>query len=96
MDKQTTIREDLKAFILKKVKETVTPDKPYFFIRWSGLFELCKQYNQDILELIDELANEGKVKKAIIKGRLALTLPSLSISKKTRELVQEFMDFIKR
>jgi hypothetical protein len=48
------------------------------------------------LELIDELCKEKRLKKAIIKGRLALTLPDLAISKKTKSIINEFEEFLKR
>ena len=90
------IREAMKQFIIEKVKESVSLDKPYFFLKWSGLTELCRQYNLDLLELVDELHAEKKIKKVLIKKRLALTLPELAISDKTKKLMQEFQEFTKK
>jgi len=90
----------LKEFILKKVKESVSIDKPYFVIKWSGLFELCRSMNEDLLAIIDEMDKEGTIRKALIKtkkGRklLAITLPELSISTKNKQLLKEFLEFMK-
>jgi len=90
------IREDLKNFIVEKVKQSVTIDRPYMFIKWSGLYELCRMYNVDLLELIDELCKEKRLKKALIKNKLALTLPDMSISQKTRQLLEEFQSYLNR
>jgi hypothetical protein len=90
------IREDLKRFIIEKVKNSVSKDKPYMFVRWSGLYELCKAYHLDLLELIDELCKENRLKKAIIKGKLALTLPNMIISKKAQSILKEFQEFTNR
>jgi len=87
------VREDLKNFIVKKVKENVSEDRPFFFVKWSGLYELCKSYQVDLLELIDELCAEGKLKKALINKKLALTLPELNISKKAKSIIKEFEKF---
>jgi hypothetical protein len=91
-----SIREDLKDFIVEKVKSSVSPDRPYMFVRWSGLYELCKAYHLDLLELVDELCREKRLRKALIKGKLALTLPNMAISKKAREIVEEFQKFIEK
>jgi len=88
-----SIKEDLKRFIIEKVKSSVSEDRPFFFVRWSGLYELCKNYQVDLLELIDELCTEGKLKKALINKRLALTLPELNISKKAKSIIKEFEKF---
>ena len=88
------IREDIKNFIVKKVKESVSPERPYFFVRWSGLFELCKSYGLDLLELVDELCSENRLKKALIRKKLALTLPDMITTQKTKALLKEFKEFI--
>jgi hypothetical protein len=90
------IKRQLKAFILEKVKASVTPEKPYFFVRWSGLYELCKYYNIDLIELIDEMHNQGLIKKALIKKKLAITLPDIEISQKVNKILKEFEEFLKR
>ena len=91
------IKDALKNFIVEKVsKETSLPDKPYFFVRWSGLYELCKEYHLDLLELIDELVSEGKLKKALIKGKLALYLPSVTVNTKAKKMKNEFENFLKQ
>jgi len=90
------IREDLKNFIIEKVKSSISKDKPYYFVKWSGLFELCKAYNLDLLEIIDELVEEKRLKKAIIKNKLALTTPDMAISKKAKTIIEEFNQFLKK
>jgi hypothetical protein len=91
------IRENLKSFILQKVRESTNKDKIYFFVKWSGLFELCRSYNENLLQLIDEMVEQGFLKKALIKGKLALYLPEYSemVNKKTRTLKSEFENFLK-
>ena len=90
------IKEQLKQFILEKVKENVSADKPYFFVKWSGLYELCRLYQVDLVKIIDELCKEGRLKKALIKGKLAITLPSMVINKKTSKLLKDFQKFISK
>ena len=90
-----SIRENIKNFIVKKVKEETNPDRPYFFVRWSGLFELCKSYGLDLLELIDELVSENRLKKALIKKKLAIYLPQYTPSKKLKQIKNEFEEFLK-
>ena len=91
-----TIKEDLKDYIVELVKKNVSIDRPYFFIRWSGLSELAKQYGLDILELIDELHNEKRIRKVLIKNRLAITLPEYTVSKKVKQLLNDFEQFRKK
>ena len=91
----SNIREDIKNFIVKKVKESISPDRPYFFVRWSGLFELCKSYGLDLLELVDELVSENRLKKALIKKKLAIYLPQYTPSKKLKQMKNEFEEFLK-
>jgi hypothetical protein len=90
------IKEVMKDYIVEKVKQSTSIDRPYMFVRWSGLAELCRMYNLDLLQLIDELAEEKRIKKAVIKGRLALSLPDLAVSKKVKSLLQEFQEFLKK
>ena len=89
-----SIREDLKNFIVEKVKQEVNTDRPYYFVRWSGLYELCGAYSLDLLELIDELVKEKRLKKALIKGKLAVTLPNIPLGKQNK-LMKEFQEFLK-
>jgi len=96
MEKQ---KELLKKFILKKVKESVTPERPYFIVKWSGLFELCRSMNEDLLDIIDTMDREGLIRKALIRTKsgkkiLAITLPELPISNKNKQLLKEFLDFV--
>jgi len=90
------VKDQVKKFIVKKVKDNVSPDRPYFFIRWSGLYELCKSYNLDLLKLIDEMHEEGLLRKVLIRGKLALTTPELArtANKKTKAILEEFKQFI--
>ena len=88
------IKQQLKQFIIKKVRENTTEEKPFFFLKWSGLYELCKNYNVDLIKLIDEMTKEGLIRKALIKGRLAIALPDKSIlSKKNKAILKEFKEF---
>ena len=100
MNEPKDVKDQLKKFILKKVRESVSIDKPYFIIKWSGLFELCRSMGQDLLEIIDQMDQEGIIKKALIKtkkGRklLAVTLPELPVSSKNKKLLEEFLEFVK-
>ena len=88
------IKQQLKQFIIKKVRENTTEEKPFFFLKWSGLYELCKHYNVDLIKLVDEMAEEGLIRKALIKGKLAIALPDKSIfSKKSKAILKEFKEF---
>jgi hypothetical protein len=89
------LKEKLKLYILEKVKQSTSDDRPYFFVKWSGLFELCKIYGQDLLVLIDEMVAEGNLKKALIKGKLALYLPSVTVNTKAKKIKDEFENFLK-
>jgi hypothetical protein len=99
MDKQ---KKQLKAFILQKVKNSTSPDRPYFIVKWSGLNELAKALGYDLLEVIDEMCKENVLKKALIPSKdrktklLALYLPSIPISKKAKDIMQEFQKFINK
>ena len=88
------LKEALKEFIIEKVKQTIRPDRPFMFVKWSGLHEICKYHGFDLLELIDELCQEKRLKKAIIRNKLAITLPNMITSKKASELMKEFQKFI--
>jgi len=93
-------KELLKKFILKKVKESVTAEKPYFIVKWSGLFELCRSMSEDLLDIIDTMDREGLIRKALVRTKsgkkiLAITLPELSISNKNKQLLKEFLNFVK-
>ena len=90
------MKEQLKAYIVELVKRSTTSDKPYYFIKWSGLPDLVKSYGYDILKLIDELVVEGKLKKALIKGRLAVYLPNVNVNQKTKQLKKDFENFLKQ
>jgi len=89
------IKEGLKNYIIELVKTKTNEKNPWFFIRWSGLSELCQIYGYDVIDLIDELASEKKIKKALIKGKLAISLPTYA-NKKVRSLKQEFEEFLKK
>jgi hypothetical protein len=90
-----SIKEALKNYVVELVKKNTSDDKPYFFIKWSGLPELAKQYGLDILDIIDELANEGRLKKALIKKKLAIYLPNRTISQKAKILKNDFERYLK-
>ena len=90
------MKEALKAYILEVVKKNTSNEKPFFFIRWSGLADLAKVYHYDVLNLIDELVAEGKLKKALIKGKLAVYLPNVNVNFKAKKLRQDFESFLKQ
>jgi hypothetical protein len=96
--KKEDIREKLVAFILEKVRKETTPDKPYYFIRWSGLFELCKNYGIDLLNLIDYMVDKKLIGKALIKRRLAIYLLDNKpyIQNKTKTIFKEFEEFLNK
>ena len=94
------VREKLMRFILKKVREETTIDRPYYIIKWSGLFELCKAHNQDLLEIIDQMVEKGLLKKALIPSKknkkvklLAVALPDRVLTSKAKNLLKEFEAF---
>ena len=94
------VREKLMRFILKKVREETTIDRPYYIIKWSGLFELCKVHNQDLLEIIDQMVEKGLLKKALIPSKknkkvklLAVALPDRVLTSKAKNLLKEFEAF---
>jgi hypothetical protein len=90
------IKEKLVAFILEKLRKETSPTKPFYFIRWSGLFELCRQYEIDLLKLIDDMASRGLIGKALIKKKLAIYLLEYKpyIQGKTKKVFQEFQEFL--
>jgi hypothetical protein len=101
MDK---IKEKLMKFILEKTRENTSVEKPYFILKWSGFFELCRAYDQDLLEIIDKMADKGLIRKALIPTKkkdkngkpiklLAIALPENLISKKAKSLIEEFENF---
>jgi hypothetical protein len=95
------IREELKKFIVEKVKQETSLDKPYFIVKWSGLFELARTYGVDLLELIDSMEKEGLIKKALLptknkKKLLAIYLPDRAVSNKAKNLLKEFQSFLKK
>ena len=89
------VKEKFKNYILKKVYENTTSEKPYFFIKWSGLYELARHYQLDLLQIIDELVSENRLKKALIKKKLAIYLPQYTPSKKLKQMKNEFEEFLK-
>jgi hypothetical protein len=102
MDDKT--KERLIKFILKKVKENTSLDKPYYILKWSGLFELCKSQGFDLLNIIDDMASQGLIKKALLPTKkkdkqgkpiklLAIALPDMIVSKKAKNILDEFNSF---
>jgi len=89
------MKEALKKFIYEKVKQATTPERPYYFIRGTGLRELCQSYGIDILELIDEMTKEGLVKKALINNKLAIYIYRPINRKKLETIQKEFEQFLK-
>jgi len=89
-------KEQLKDYIVDLVKRSTSKDRPYFFIKWSGLPDFAKTYGFNIIDLVDELVAEGRLKKALIKGRLAIYLPEFQISKKVKQLQEDFERFLKQ
>jgi hypothetical protein len=92
------IKEKLIKFILKKVEENTTENRPYYILKWSGLSELCRTYGYDLLKLVDLMVERGLIKKALIptksgKKILAIALPHRIKSKKTKNLIEEFENF---
>ena len=93
------ITKKLIQFILKKVEENTTPQRPYYILKWSGLTELCNAYGKDLLKIIDYMAEQKLIKKALIptktgkKKLLAIALPNRITSKKAKNLLQEFEEF---
>ena len=97
------VKEALKAYILEKVKQETSDNKPYFIVKWSGLAELAKHYRFDLLQIIDEMEEEGLIKKALIptkkdrkKKLLAIYLPNRIISTKAKKIIQDFESFISK
>jgi hypothetical protein len=98
------IKKGLKQFIVEKVKESTSEERPFFIVKWSGLYELTKSYGIDLLKLIDEMEQEGLIKKALLptkKGKnkiLAICLPERAKigSKKAKMIMNEFQEFLKR
>jgi hypothetical protein len=95
-------KELLKKFIIEKVAKETSEQRPYYLVRWSGLFELAKSQGFDLLKIIDELVEENKLRKALIPSKknkkeklLALYLPNRIISKKQKQIISEFEEFIK-
>ena len=96
------IKQALKMFIIQKVRDNTSSEKPYFVIKWSGLYELTKAYNIELLSLIDEMEKEGLIRKVLLPSKknkqhkfLAICLPENVSSKKTRLMINEFEAFQK-
>ena len=101
---RSKVKAKLEKFILEKVKQGTTVDKPYFILKYSGMHELCKSYGFDLLEIIDDMHSKGLIRKALIptkrkdeKGKpikiLAIALPENLLSKKAKNLIEEFENF---
>ena len=92
------IRGALKQYIIELLKQKTNKNNPFFFLKWSGLNELTKSYGIDLIELIDEMVKEGLIGKALIRKKLAIYLPENKpyISKKFKELKEEFEEFLKK
>ena len=95
------IKQQLMEFILHKVKQETSKDSPYFILKWSGLAELCKVHGYDLLEIVDTMVELGLVKKALLPSKkdrkkklLAIYLPNMVITEKTKKLLREFESFI--
>jgi len=92
------VKEDFKRFLLQKIRENTSLQKPYYILKWTGLFELAKSLGLDLIEIVDQLANEGVIKKALLPtkgGRklLAVSLPEFALSSKSKALLEEFLKF---
>ena len=95
-------KELLMEFIIHKVKEATTLEKPYYFVKWSGLFELARSMGYDLLEIIDNMVDRGLLKKALIKTKkggkkvLAIYLPQYDPAVSKSKLLKEFQEFIEK
>jgi len=92
------IKEALKQYIIELVKQKTNKANPFFFLKWTGLSELTKLYGVDLLELIDEMVEEKLIRKALIKGKLAVYLPENApyINKKLQVLKNDFENFLRK
>jgi hypothetical protein len=80
-------------FVLKK--ET-SPDRPFYFIKWSGLFELCQRYEINLLKLIDEMVSKDMIGKALIKKKLAIYLSEYKPYVQKKKIFKEFEEFLSK
>ena len=92
------VKEDFKRFLLEKIKENTNPQKPYYILKWTGLFELARSLGLDLVEIVDQMAKEGIIRKALLptktgKRLLAVALPEYSLSSKSKALLEEFLKF---
>jgi hypothetical protein len=90
------VKEKLIAFILEKLKKETSSNKPFYFIRWSGLYELCKQNGFDLLELVDEMVDKGLIGKALIKKKLAIYLSEYKPYVQRKKIFKEFEEFLSK
>jgi hypothetical protein len=90
------MKEALKQFIYEKVKNSTTQEKPYFFVRGSGLQELCRIYNVNLLELIDEMVNEKLLCKGLVNKKLVLYIHKPINKKRLEAIREEFERFLNR
>ncbi len=88
------IQEKLKQFIYQLVKENTSPEKPYFYIRGSGLSELCQKYQQNLLNLIDQMVKEKIVKKGLVNNRLVLYIYQPINKRRLEQIDKQFREFL--
>ena len=92
------IKEALKQYIIELVRQKTNETNPYFFLKWTGLNELTKVYGFDLINLIDEMVEEKLIRKALIRGKLAIYLPENApyINKKLQTLKNDFEKFLRK
>ncbi len=89
------VKTKLMKFILQKVREKTSPDRPYFFIKGSGLKELVEAHGLDLLKLVDEMAKLKMLRKGLVRGRLVLYVHQPVNRKRLQKLEEEFESFCK-
>ncbi len=90
------IKEKIKDFIVEKVSRETSVNRPYFFIRGSGLRELCQRYNLDLLKIVDELHKERRLRKGLINGRLVIYIHQPVDKRRLAKIESEFESFLNR
>ncbi len=90
------MKEKIKSFILEKVRNSTTPDRPYYFVAGSGLKELADSYGYNILELIDELVKEKRLYRGLINRKLVIYIHRPLNRKRLEEIQDEFEKFLNK
>ncbi len=90
------VKAKLMAFIVEKVRTTTSPDRPYFYVRGSGIKELVESYNLDLLKLIDEMVKKRMIKKGLVRKRLVLYIYQPVNKKRLESVKQEFEKFLNK